>query len=71
MQITLKYIAPIIRYLLGIKIFHNHMLFTVNFNKRKKSLKEVARKIFNIDFLKLNMSPPSLSQILHWCRQGC
>ena len=36
MQITLKYIAPINRYLLGIKIFHNHMLFTVNFNKRKK-----------------------------------
>ena len=35
MQITLKYIAPIIRYLLGIKIFHNHMLFTIYFNKRK------------------------------------
>ena len=69
MQITLKYITPIIRHLLGIKVFHNHMLFTAYFDKRNKSLKHyAARKIFNIDFLKLNRSPPSLSQILHWCR---
>ena len=69
MQITLKYITPIIRHLLGIKVFHNHMLFTAYFDKRNKSLKHyAARNIFNIDFLKLNRSPPSLSQILHWCR---
>ena len=68
MQITLKYITPIIRHLLGIKVFHNHMLFTAYFDKRSKSLKHyAARKIFNIDFLKRNRSPPSLSQILYWC----
>ena len=69
MQIILKYITTIIRHLLGIKVFHNHMLFTAYFDKRNKSLKHyAARKIFNIDFLKLKRSPPGLSQILHWCR---
>ena len=69
MQITLElYITPIIRYLLSIKMFHNHMLFAVYFDKRNNSLKQAARKVFDIDFRTLNRSPPSLSQILHCCR---
>ena len=45
MQITLElYITPIIRYLLSIKMFHNHMLFAVYFDKRNNSLKQAARK---------------------------
>ena len=37
MHITLKYVTPIIRHLLNVKVFHNHMLLLFIFIKETKA----------------------------------
>ena len=65
-QVTLKHITPIIRHLLASKFFIITCFLLLILIKETKTWN--ISKIFNIDFLKLNRCPPSLSQILHWCR---
>ena len=57
MNRTLESNSYLFRYLFAIKILHNHMLFTVCFDKRNKSLERAKSKPhgkFWYWFLKLN-----------------